>query len=67
MPRKSSKPKAAHFDSDRIDDDELPVGGGIPDDDGMIFLKTSHSKDANRGKSKKGQATSTKAQRSVER
>jgi len=69
MPRKSSKPKAAQFDPDRVDDDDLdlPTGGGIPDDDGMIYLKTSHSKDANRGKSKKGQATSSKSHRSVER
>ena len=68
MPRKKPT-KAAQFDPDRVDDDDLdlPTGGGIPDDDGMIFLKTSHSKDANRGKNKKSQATSGKAQRSVER
>jgi hypothetical protein len=62
MPRKKP-PKAAQFDTDRLDDDEeLPTGGGIPDDDGMIYLKTSHSKDANRGKRKISQATISKSQ-----
>ena len=57
MPHKSSKPKAAQFDIDRLDDDEdLPTGGGIPDDDGMIFLKTPNSKEAQRGKKKTAQA-----------
>jgi hypothetical protein len=56
MPRKKT-PRAAQFDIERIDDDEeLPTGGGIPDDDGMIFLKTPNSKDATRGKKKTAQA-----------
>ena len=56
MPRKKT-PKAAQFDIDRLDDDEeLPTGGGIPDDDGMIFLKTPNSKEAQRGKKKTAQA-----------
>ena len=56
MPRKKT-PKAKQFDIDRLDDDEeLPTGGGIPDDDGMIFLKTPNSKEAQRGKKKTAQA-----------
>jgi len=56
MPKKKT-PKAAQFDIDRLDDDEeLPTGGGIPDDDGMIFLKTPNSKEAQRGKKKTAQA-----------
>ena len=57
MPRKKT-PKAAQFDPDRVDDDDLdlPTGGGIPDEDGMIFLKTPNSKDATRGKKKTAQA-----------
>lgn len=54
MARKKT-PKAKQFDSERVDDDDLdlPTGGGIPDDDGMIFLKTPNSKDATRGSKKK--------------
>ena len=57
MPRKKT-PKAKQFDPDRVDDDDLdlPTGGGIPDDDGMIFLKTPNSKEAQRGKKKTAQA-----------
>ena len=66
MPRKKP-PKAKQFDIERIDDDEeLPTGGGIPDDDGMIFLKTPNSKDATRGKKKTAQAVPNQ-HRSVER
>jgi len=66
MPRKKT-PKAKQFDIDRLDDDEeLPTGGGIPDDDGMIFLKTPNSKDATRGKKKTAQAVPNQ-HRSVER
>jgi len=67
MPRKKP-PKAKQFDIERIDDDEeLPTGGGIPDDDGMIFLKTSNSKDANRGSKKKTAQAVPNQHRSVER
>ena len=66
MARKKT-PKAKQFDIDRLDDDEeLPTGGGIPDDDGMIFLKTPNSKDATRGKKKTPQAV-PHHNRSVER
>ena len=68
MPRK--KPTAAkQFDSERVDDDDLdlPTGGGIPDDDGMIFLKTPNSKDATRGSKKKTAQAVPHKHRSVER
>lgn len=67
MARKKT-PKAQQFDIDRLDDDEeLPTGGGIPDDDGMIFLKTPNSKDANRGSKKKTAQAVPHHNRSVER
>ena len=67
MPRKKP-PKAQQFDIDRLDDDEeLPTGGGIPDDDGMIFLKTPNSKDATRGSKKKIAQAVPHKHRSVER
>ena len=67
MPRKKP-PKAAQFDIDRLDDDEeLPTGGGIPDDDGMIFLKTPNSKEAQRGTKKKTAQAVPHKHRSVER
>ena len=67
MPRKKP-PKAQQFDIDRLDDDEeLPTGGGIPDDDGMIFLKTPNSKDATRGSKKKTPQAVPHHNRSVER
>ena len=67
MPRKKT-PKAKQFDIDRLDDDEeLPTGGGIPDDDGMIFLKTPNSKDATRGSKKKTPQAVPHHNRSVER
>ena len=67
MARKKT-PKAKQFDIDRLDDDEeLPTGGGIPDDDGMIFLKTPNSKDANRGSKKKTAQAVPHHNRSVER
>ena len=67
MARKKT-PKAKQFDIDRLDDDEdLPTGGGIPDDDGMIFLKTPNSKDATRGSKKKTAQALPHKHRSVER
>ena len=67
MPRKKP-PKAQQFDIDRLDDDEeLPTGGGIPDDDGMIFLKTPNSKEAQRGTKKKTAQAVPHKHRSVER
>ena len=68
MARKKT-PKAKQFDSERVDDDDLdlPTGGGIPDDDGMIFLKTPNSKDATRGSKKKTAQVLPHNNRSVER
>jgi len=67
MARKKT-PKAKQFDIDRLDDDEeLPTGGGIPDEDGMIFLKTPNSKDATRGSKKKTAQVLPNKHRSVER
>ena len=67
MARKKT-PKAKQFDIDRLDDDEeLPTGGGIPDDDGMIFLKTPNSKEAQRGSKKKTAQALPHNNRSVER
>ena len=66
--RQKKTPKAKQFDIDRIDDDEeLPTGGGIPDEDGMIFLKTPNSKDATRGSKKKTAQVLPHNNRSVER
>ena len=67
MPRKKST-AAKRFDSERVDDDDLdlPTGGGIPDEDGMIFLRHPNSKDATRGKAKKSQTVKTR-KRTVER
>ena len=67
MPRK--KPTtAAQFDSERVDDDDLdlPTGGGIPDEDGMIFLRHPNSKDAPRGTKKKTKTIKI-SKRTVER
>ena len=67
MPRK--KPTTAkQFDSERVDDDDLdlPTGGGIPDEDGMIFLRNPNSKDAQRCKPKKTKTVKT-IKRAVER
>ena len=66
--RQKKTPKAKQFDIDRLDDDEeLPTGGGIPDEDGMIFLKTPNSKEAQRGAKKKTAQVLPNKHRSVER
>ena len=60
MPRKPPTPKAAtkpEFDASPLDDeDDAPAGGGIPDDDGMVYLRRSAkprtTKGAKRGKGK---------------
>ena len=47
MPRKPPQPKAAtkpEFDVSPLDDDDEPFGGGIPDDDGMVYLRRSKPK-----------------------
>ena len=59
MPRKPPQPKAAtkpEFDASPLDEeDDAPAGGGIPDDDGMVYLRRSvkpKPKGAKRGKGK---------------
>ena len=48
MPRKPPQPKAAtkpEFDASPLDEeDDAPAGGGIPDDDGMVYLRRSKPK-----------------------
>jgi hypothetical protein len=59
VPRKPPQPKAAtkpEFDASPLDEeDDAPAGGGIPDDDGMVYLRRSvkkPTKGAKRGKGK---------------
>jgi hypothetical protein len=58
MPRKQPTPKAKRpeFDASPLDEeDDAPAGGGIPDDDGMVYLRRSvkpKPKGAKRGKGK---------------
>ena len=58
MPRKLPPPKAAtkpEFDASPLDEeDDAPAGGGIPDDDGMVYLRRSKPKPkgGRRGKGK---------------
>ena len=56
MARKKAKPE---FDVD-YDPDDVPAGGGIPDDDGMVYLRRSVGKENADGKSKAGRATKAK-------
>jgi hypothetical protein len=48
VPRKPPQPKAAkppEFDASPLDEeDDAPAGGGIPDDDGMVYLRRSKPK-----------------------
>jgi hypothetical protein len=47
MPRKPPQPKAKRpeFDASPLDEeDDAPAGGGIPDDDGMVYLRRSKPK-----------------------
>jgi hypothetical protein len=56
MTRKKVKPE---FDVD-YDPDDVPAGGGIPDDDGMVYLRRSRGKENANGKSKAGRAVKAK-------
>jgi len=51
--------KAPEFDADYDPDDSVP-GGGIPDDDGMVYLRRSVGKEQANGKSKAGRGTKAK-------
>ena len=57
MARKKVKPE---FDVD-YDPDDVPAGGGIPDDDGMVYLRRSVGKEKADGKGEAGRGTKTKA------
>ena len=57
MARKKVKPE---FDVD-YDPDDVPAGGGIPDDDGMVYLRRSSGTENTDGKVKAGRGTKTKA------
>ena len=51
--------KSPEFDADYDPDDIVP-GGGIPDDDGMVYLRRSSGTEQANGKSKAGRATKAK-------
>jgi len=53
------KKKAPEFDADYDPDDIVP-GGGIPDDDGMVYLRRSSGTEQANGKGKAGRAVKTK-------
>jgi hypothetical protein len=57
MARKKVSPE---FDVD-YDPDDVPAGGGIPDDDGMVYLRRSVGKEKADGKVKAGRGTKSKA------
>ena len=57
MARKKVKPE---FDADYDPDADSVPGGGIPDDDGMVYLRRSVGKENADGKSKAGCGTKTK-------
>jgi hypothetical protein len=54
------KKKAPEFDADYDPDDIVP-GGGIPDDDGMVYLRRSVGKEQADGKGKARQGIKAKA------
>jgi len=54
------KKKAPEFDADYDPDDIVP-GGGIPDDDGMVYLRRSSGKEQANGKGKARQGIKAKA------
>jgi len=56
MARKKVKPE---FDVD-YDPDDVPAGGGIPDDDGMVYLRRSSGTENADGKGKAGRGTKGK-------
>jgi hypothetical protein len=57
MARKKVQPE---FDVD-YDPDDVPAGGGIPDDDGMVYLRRSSGKEQSNGKGKAGRGAKAKA------
>ena len=55
------KKKAPDFDADYDPAEDIVPGGGIPDDDGMVYLRRSSGMENADGKSKAGRGTKTKA------
>ena len=55
------KKKAPEFDVDYDPDADSVPGGGIPDDDGMVYLRRSVGKEKADGKGKAGRGTKAKA------
>jgi hypothetical protein len=53
--------KAPEFDVDYDPADDIVPGGGIPDDDGMVYLRRSSGKEKADGKVKAGRGTKAKA------
>jgi hypothetical protein len=58
MTRQKVKPD---FDADYDPDADSVPGGGIPDDDGMVYLRRSRGTEQANGKSKAGRATKAKS------
>ena len=58
MTRKKVRPE---FDADYDPDADSVPGGGIPDDDGMVYLRRSSGKEKADGKGKAGRGTKGKA------
>lgn len=64
MARKKVKPE---FDADYDPDADSVPGGGIPDDDGMVYLRRSSGTEKTNGKGKAGPAAKSKAKRVADR
>lgn len=56
------KKKAPEFDVDYDPADDIVPGGGIPDDDGMVYLRRSSGTEKINGKGKAGASAKSKAQ-----
>ena len=64
MTRKKVKPE---FDVDYDVEDDIVPGGGIPDDDGMVYLRRSSGTEKTNGKGKAGASAKSKAKRVEDR
>ena len=63
------KKKAPEFDADYDVEDDIVPGGGIPDDDGNVYLRRSVGKEksSGKGKGKAGPAGTAPGQRVEDR
>ena len=61
------KKKAPEFDADYDPDADSVPGGGIPDDDGMVYLRRSSGREQADGKGKAGASAKSKAKRVADR